>query len=163
METVKVKPSKAMEKSKRWKIRSMTADQFIDNHASGTLRKNRRIGMTWKQHYLHERVAFEFGYGFEILPASRIIFGDARSEGDCAAITEAGWFCERHMALSVFPEDHYEVKYIEIETDGHRREGIGMVLRATSAPWIPDGNVVFAIVTEYDPFTHDFKKATNPS
>lgn len=161
METKNVQPRPGAPK-RRADVRALTADEFIERHASGTLRKNKRLGFAWRGQYLHERVAFEFGWGFEILPVSRVTFGDARTEGDCSAITEAGWHIDRIMSLSSFEEDVYQTKYVQIETPEGRREGIGVVLKETSAPWVPAGHLVFAIIAEYDPKTHDFLCAQNP-
>jgi len=131
-------------------IRTMNADQWIDTYASGTLRKNKRLGMTWRSQYLEERVAYEFGWEFEIQPRSRIMFGDAFTEGDESSVTEAGWHIERYLSRKIFPEDQFECKYINVEYSwGEKKEGIGIVVRETSAPWIPSGHIIFAIVSEF--------------
>ncbi len=149
---------------KRVAIRMMTDDEFIEQHASGTLRKNKRLGFGWRSQYLVERSAFEFGYPFECLQRTRITFGDAISEGDCHPVTEAGWHIDRYIAMSVFEEDFFEPKYIIVEyANGKRKEGIGIVVRTTSAPWVPDGYIVFAIVTEYDDVAKKWLDARNPS
>jgi hypothetical protein len=54
----------------RDQIRNMPEEEWIDKHASGTLRKNKRIGFSYRAQYLNERVAYEFGWGFQILPRS---------------------------------------------------------------------------------------------
>ncbi|MCA9679355.1 MAG: hypothetical protein H6708_04765 [Kofleriaceae bacterium] len=144
-------------------MRTMSADEFVDGHASGTLRKNKRLGMVWREQYLEERVAYEFGWEFQCLPRSRVTFGDAYTEGDEAAITEAGWHIERYLQLSLYPEDQFEAKYVNVEyKDGTAREGIGMICRQTSAAWVPTGHIVFAIVAEYDPLQKRWHPARNP-
>lgn len=144
-------------------LRQMDADTFVEQHASGTLRKNKRIGMVWREQYLHERAAYEFGWAFECLPRSRVTFGDAYTEGDVKPLTEAGWHIERYMQMCVFPEDELEAKYINVEyKDGATREGVGMVVRQTSATFVPGGHLVFAIVAEFDPKTKQWREATNP-
>ena len=149
--------------TRRVAIRTMDAEQFVDQHASGTLRKNKRLGMVWREQYLHERVAYEFGWEFECLPRSRVSFGDAYTEGDERAITEAGWHIERYIELSLFPEDQFETKYINVEyKDGAAREGIGIIVRQTSAAWLPTGHIVFAIVAPYDPAAKIWREARNP-
>ena len=168
METVKVPMNEDIRNcpalQHRVALRLMNAEEFIDKHASGTLRKNKSLRMVWKSQYLHERVAYEFGWGFECLPRSRVTFGDAYTEGDCKPITEAGWLCERYMSLAVFPEDRCEVKYINVEYDDeNKKEGIGLIVRETSAAWVPDGHIVFAIVAEYDPVRKRWHRARNPS
>jgi hypothetical protein len=144
-------------------IRTMEAEAFVEKHASGTLRKNRRLGMVWREQYLEERVAYEFGWEFQCLPRSRVTFGDAYTEGDVSAITEAGWHIERYIELLPFPEDKLETKYVNVEyKDGSTREGIGMIVRQTSAPWVPGGHIVFAIVAAYDPVKKAWHEAKNP-
>src|SRR5436190_23224078 len=124
--------------ARRVALRRMEADEFIERHASGTLRKNKRLGMVWREQYLEERTAYEFGWGFQCLPRSRVTFGDAYTEGDTHAITEAGWHIERYIELSTFPEDRFEAKYITVEhKDGTKREGVGMIVRETAADFLP--------------------------
>ncbi len=148
---------------RRINLRTMDAEDWIQNHASGTLRKNKKLGMSWKSQYLEERVAYEFGWGFEVLPKSRVSFGDAISEGDCHSVTEAGWHIERYMEMSIFPEDVFECKHIDVEYhDGVTKTGIGIITRQTSASFIPSGHIVFAIVAQYDKVKKEWLDAENP-
>ena len=167
METEKVPVSRDVRRSpalkRRLAVRLIDAETFIENHASGTLRKNKRIGMAWNAQYLEERVVYEFGWEFECQPRSRVTFGDAYSEQDAHAVTEAGWHIERYKELWPFPEDYFEAKYVNVEYgDGRRREGIGIIVRQTSAPFIPKGHLVFAIVAEFDPLAKRWRDAKNP-
>ncbi len=156
-----VRNSPALEK--RLQIREMSAESWVERYASGTLRKNKRLGMAWHNQYLVERVSFEFGWEFGLQPRSRVTFGDAFTEGDVPSITEAGWHIDRYLELSVFPEDRLECKYLQVEyADASKIEGIGMVLRETSAAWIGKGNLVFAIVAPFDPLNQVWKEAHNP-
>ena len=149
--------------AKRVKVRMMSADDFVELHSSGTLRKNKRLGMVWREQYLEERTAYEFGWVFQCLPRSRVTFGDAYTEGDTHAITEAGWHIERYIELSTFPEDRFETKYINVEyKDGGKTEGIGIIVRETSASFVPAGHIVFAIVAEFDATTNRWCDAENP-
>lgn len=147
--------------AKRVSIRTMDGDAWIEKHGSGTLRKNKRIGMSYRDQYLKERVAYEFGYGFEILPRTRVEWGVAITEGDCHAVTEAGWHIERYLEMSIFPEDYFECKHISVSTEMGKRSGIGIICRQTSAPWIPAGYRVFAIVAQVDKTDH-YLPAVNP-
>lgn len=148
---------------KRVSIRNMSADDMINNHLSGTLRKNKKLGMAWKSQYLEERIAYEYGWEFECQPKSRVMFGDSYTEGDCHSITEAGWHIERYIELSIFPEDKYECKYINVEySDGTKKEGIGIIIRETSSNWIPQGHIVFTIIAEYNTQKDQWEKANNP-
>jgi hypothetical protein len=144
-------------------VRTMDADAFVEKHASGTLRKNKRLGMVWREQYLDERVAYEFGWEFQCLPRSRVTFGDAYTEGDTSALTESGWHIERFIELNPFAEDEFVAKYINVEyKDGIVREGVGMICRQTSAQWVPGGHIVFAIVATYDPAKKIWHEAKNP-
>ena len=147
--------------------RHMKADDWIESHASGTLRKNKRIGMAWTNHYYTERFAYEFGWGFEVLPSTRVNFGQAITAGDCSAITECGWHCERIMQMDIFG-DEFEVKYIKAQGGFGKnakpdveREGVGLVVRKTSAPFVPKGHLVFAIIAELNKETGVWE-AENP-
>ncbi len=167
METKIVKINKEIKKCTALKKvvwqRTANAEEWIEKHASGTLNKNKRLGMTWRSQYLEERIAYQYGWDFEIQPRSRIMFGDAFTEGDESAVTEAGWHIERYIETAVFPEDHYECKYINVEyAHGEKREGIGILIRETSAQWIPKGHIIFAIVAEFDTETGEWKEAVNP-
>ena len=143
--------------------RIMNASDWIELHASGTLRKNKRLGMAWNSQYLEERTAYEFGWEFEIQPRSRIMFGDAFTEGDESSVTEAGWHIERYFTRKIFPEDKFECKYINVEYSwGEKKEGIGIIVRETSAQWIPKGHIIFAIVAEFDTESQEWKHANNP-
>ena len=146
----------------RVEIRTLSEAKWIDKHGSGTLRKNKKIGFSYRLQYLAERVAYEYGYGFEILPRSNISFGDALSEENCSAITEAGWHIERYMNMDIFG-DHVEAKYIyATERSGIERQGVGIIVRETSAPWVPAGHIVFAIIAEFDVRNKRWKSAQNP-
>lgn len=136
----------------RLKIRMLSTDEFIEQHASGTLRKNKRLGMAYMDQYIEERTAYEFGWGFRCLPRSRITFGDAYTESESSSVTEAGWHIERYSMMTIFEEDYFECKYLHVENkDGTTQEGIGIVVRQTSASFVPPGNIVFAIVAEFIP------------
>lgn len=146
----------------RLKIRRMPEHEWIDQHASGTLRKNKKIGFSYRSQYLAERVAYEFGYGFEIQTRSTISFGDPLTEENCSAITEAGWHIERYINLDIFA-DYVEAKYIYASgRDGTERQGVGMIVRETSAAWLPTGHIVFSIVAEFDKQNNRWKNAINP-
>lgn len=139
----------------------MTIEEFVEHKGSGTLRKNKSIGMNVSSHALHERVAYEFGYPFRACPERFVTWGEARSEGDCKPLTEVGWHVERYASISLFPGDEMEIKYLTVEQDGEKSEGIGIIIRKTSAPWLPKGYTVFAIVVEYKP-GFGYQDAVNP-
>lgn len=135
-------------------VRASSESLWIERHASGSLRKAKALNLSYRQLYLIERCTHDFGWGFQILPRTRITFGDALMEGDCHPLTETCWFSERLMAMNRFPDsDIYQVKYIKVhegtDTSGDiSMEGAGVVVRSSSALWIPSGHVVFAIIAE---------------
>ncbi len=145
------------------RLRTQSADEFINEHASGTLRKNKKLGFTWRSQYLEERVAYEYGWEFEIQPRSRVLIGIPFTEGDESAVTEAGWHAERYIERTIFPEDIFVVRYINVEYSwGEKKEGIGLVCKQTSAHWIPGGHTIFAFISEFDPNKGEWKEAVNP-
>lgn len=147
---------------RRVDLRKLSEDHWIEMHGSGTLRKNKKIGFSYRTQYLAERVAYEFGYGFEILPRSQITFGDPITEENCKPLTEAGWHIERFMEMNVF-NDYIEAKYINASyRDNSHREGVGIIIRETSAVWLPVGHIVFSIIAEFNPRMKEWEDAINP-
>ncbi len=156
----KVRKSGAM--AQRVAMREMGMEEFTETRGSGTLRKNKRIGMNVASHALDERVAYEFGYPFQACPERFVTWGEPRSEENCKPLTEVGWHVERYASMCLFPGDEMACKYIIVEKDGVRTEGVGIVIRKTSVPWLPKGYMVFCIITEYSPIRHNFLDAVNP-
>ena len=143
-------------------IRTMTKEEFIEHHGSGTLRKNTKLGMANQGHYLDERIAYEFGWEFQTDFATRVTLGKAISEGDVKGNTELGWHAERYINTRVFDEDKVEVAYIIHEdNEGNIREGNGLVIRETSFA-IGQGRYIFAFVQEYDREKEEWMPAVNP-
>ena len=150
-------------RNNRVQLRELSEDVWIEKYASGTLRKNKSLGMRFRDQYLHERVCWEYGYGFEIMPSSRVTFNDVQTEADCKPLTELGWHAQRIIEQRVFADDYYEVKYIILEEQNYiRREGAGLILRETTSAWIPKGYLVFSIIAEFDTFKKEYKQAINP-
>lgn len=144
------------------KVRTMSKEEFIENHGSGTLRKNTKIGIKSHSQYLEERIAYEFGWGFQSMPSTRVTVGEAITEGDVKGLTELGWFAERYLMTRVFEEDLIEVKIIQYEDcAGKRFEGNGIVVKQTSFN-VPNGHLVFAIITHYDTQKEEWGEAENP-
>lgn len=144
------------------KIRTMSKEEFIENHGSGTLRKNKKIGLKHNLQYWEERIAYEFGWEFRMLPSTRVTMGNAQTEGDVKGLTEFGWFVERFMSTRVFKEDLIEPVYLQIEdVDGTRSEGNGIFVKQTSFE-VPKGYVVFAVITPFNTETGEWEEALNP-
>jgi hypothetical protein len=132
----------------RRKLRELTREAFIEKYGSGTLRKSERLGFNVQDVYLRERAQLEFGYGFEVVARSRVTYTDIKLVS-CAAMTELGWHAERMIEMRPFESDVFMCKTFEVEyADGRKREGAGILVGETSAAWVPQGNMVLAIVTE---------------
>lgn len=138
-------------------------DSKLSDRLSGTLKKNTKIGMKSYSQLEHEAICQVLGWGFEVLPTTRVVFNDAISEGDCHSITEAGWHIDRMLSTWIWPEDKFECKYIIIDESGcSRREGVGIVCKSSSVQWIGNGKIVFALIAEYDSVRGVWKDAINP-
>jgi hypothetical protein len=102
---------------------------------------------------------------FKFTTRSRVTFGDALMEGDNPSLTETCWHATRIIDRNPFPDsDSYEVKYIKTyETDIHgkeEKEGIGLILRQTSARWLPSGHIIYVIIAEWR--NNEWQPANNP-
>lgn len=147
-------------------FRKMSDSDWVDTHGSGTLRKNARLGFCHRDQYIHERLAWEFGDVFEVLPPSRVMMGNPITEGDCKAVTESGWYIDRYITKmkSIFPDDIFIPVYLNISyTDGTVREGIGIFCQQTTASWLPQIRSLVGIVAEYDPIKKAYLPAVNPA
>ncbi len=155
-------PLEAMLKQ-RIALRTMSESDFIEKHASGTLRKAKRIGFAHKTLYLQERTAYEFGYGFEIKPKTHVLCGTPQVEGDCHAVTECGWHIERYQHMQLFPDDKMQSAYINVQSPGETaREGIGIIITQTCAPFVPPCHVIYALIAQYDLQSKQWHNAVNP-
>lgn len=164
METETVPESTVRElQMPRGEVRLKSDGVWIDDHGSGTLRKAKRLGFAWRALYLEERTAHEWGWEFRATTRSRVSFGDAFIEGDTPALTEACWHIERYLSLNPFPDsDKFEAKYIYCTDEGTTVEGVGIVVRQTSATWLPSGHIVFCIIARYNTHTKEWERARNP-
>ena len=143
--------------------RTSSRKDFIEKYGSGTIKKAMLLGCKIKDFYLEERVAFVFGWEFEVIPSSRIKIGEVLAESDCKSQTEAFWHILRYRETNIFPNDIYLCKYIEVEySDGIKKEGIGIFVSQTSAKFIPKGNSVFSIISEFSRIKNEYKDALNP-
>ena len=143
--------------------RLMKNGEWIDLHGSGTLRDNKELNFVWSIQCLSERVAYTFGYGFGAFKSHLVTFNDSISECDQSAYTLSGRWMKRYLATNLFPEDYFELKYVIIKNEVGQREweGIGIIVRETSATFIPDGFMVVARVCQYLPQEHRWAAAVN--
>lgn len=135
-------------------VREMPEEAWVDRYASGSLRKAKALGFSYRALYLEERCAHDFGWTFRVLPRTRVTFGDAMMEGDCPPLTETCWFANRILARNPFPDsDVYEVKYIKTYTTDvtgeMETEGVGLIVRQSSANWMSAGHLAFVIIAEW--------------
>ncbi len=139
-------------------------DVFLKDRLSGTLRKNARIGFKYLDQLRQEALCLTLGWGFECLKSTYVTFNDAISEGDCHALTEVGWHIDRLINIHPWEEDTFILKYIVVQDKkgNIEKQGIGVVVKETSIQWIGPGNLVFAILTEYDPIKEIWSPCTNP-
>lgn len=144
------------------KVRTMTEDEFIENHGSGTLRKAKKLGAAYKSLYKEERVAYDFGWEFKAIPNSRLMYNDVIAEGDCHAFTEACWHVERYIQKNPFKDDIFELKYLQVTEEDNTYEGIGIFCKQTNASYIGNGFSVFALIAEFDLKTNTWQEARNP-
>ncbi len=129
-------------------MRDLSREAFIEQHGSGTLQKSARLGINVDEAYLQERVQVEFGIGFEITKRSWVVYTDLMLE-PCQAMTELGWHAERMIELRPFESDVFLCKEFVVQNaNGASRRGAGIWVKETSAPWLPAGHMVFAMLTE---------------
>lgn len=131
--------------------RTMSSADFIEQHGSGTLRDNKDIGFVWSIQSLSERLAYTFGYGFTACKAHRVMFNNSISECDEKAYTLAGRWFKAYNLKRLFDEDYFEIKYVALHDESNERywEGIAVIVRQTSAQFIPSDTLVLAPIVEY--------------
>lgn len=145
-------------------MRELSMEDFIQKYSSGTLRDSVEYDTGFINIYRHERICWEFGSGFECIPATNILFNTVIAEWDCSEYREALYFFKRMKVRRVFQEDQYEFKYIHItERDGKVREVAGIVVKQTTCTWIPKGHLIVAIVSVYDKAKETWSHVENPS
>lgn len=165
MNAVKVEISENSKKlpSRIIEARTMSNADFIELHGSGTLRDNKNLGFVWSIQCLSERLAYVFGYGFSAFKSHNVIFNDSISECDELAYTMAGRWFKSYQAKKLFEEDYFEIKYVIIKDDMDKKiwEGIGVIVRETSAKFIPENTIVVAKVCRFNPDCQTWEKPVN--
>lgn len=136
----------------------------LADRLSGTLKKNARLGFKHYSQLEQEAICQTLGWAFEIIPTTYLTFNDAITEGDCHSLTEVGWHVDRLLATHIFPEDIFEIRYINIQDqEGNLlRQGVGIIVKQTSVQWIKNGSMCFALLTEYDPKLKTWTECLNP-
>lgn len=127
--------------------RNLSKLEWIERHGSGTLRHAVGLGCAVGTLYLEERVAFTFGRYFSAIPASRIRTGKPFAEGDCHEFTEGCWNIRRRIAESPEEDKYSGALSLHISHKGDIvEEGLGIILE-NPPPWVPEGQVVYCIVS----------------
>lgn len=129
-------------------------DSWVDHYGSGSLRRAREEGMRWREMYLAERTALEFGYGFQPVPSSRVAFGDALACGDDPGTTETCWWAR---ALRFRAERSGQVWGVDVvhvrisDGDGGASAGIGIrITLPAHPPWLPSDRKIVALTVGKD-------------
>jgi hypothetical protein len=131
---------------------------WIKEYGSGTLQRAVELGAKYHSMYLHERVAFYFGAGFEAVQSSRITTGKPIAVWDCSAFTETCWFVRRLRAIRSFDA---ELIYITITDDNNKtRKGLGIKINNPNPEWLNSCYEVVALVAEE--VNGEYKDAVNP-
>jgi hypothetical protein len=133
--------------------------EWVMAYGSGTLRRAIEENMAWRELYLHERTAFEVGYGFIPARASRLALGKPLAEGDDPATTETLWWARvlRWRAARDKRDAAVTVTYAILDgEDNPTAEGIALIYEpVTRLDWLPADRVLLA-------FTADETGTRNP-
>lgn len=155
MKTIKVEMTEISKQlpERMINIRTMSNTDFIELHGSGTLRDNKALGFVWSIQCLSERLAYTFGYGFSAVKSHLVVFNDPITECDEVAYTLAGRWFKAYNAKKLFAEDYFEIKYVIIHNEQNKKEweGIAVIVRETSAQFIPDNVLVIGKIVQFMP------------
>ncbi len=113
---------------------------------------------------MEEAIAQVLGWEFKTIPSSYVTTGIPMAEGDCPAITEFGWHLDRIQAFGIWGADKYQAGWINVTNQEGIVEaaGLAIMLVETDISWIPNGNLVYAMIAEYDPKTKSWSETKNP-
>lgn len=125
-------------------------EPWSHKHGSGSLRRAIEEGMAWREMYLAERTAMEFGWGFRPYQASRVTFGTALASEDDPATTEACWFARtlRYRAATCGRSLSVRVVHATVAEDENSREGLALEITPPTSDWLPADRRLVAFVTD---------------
>jgi hypothetical protein len=132
---------------KRVALRFLSDDEWIEKHASGTLRHSKNLGLNYSDLYFHERIAFEFGATFTSQNKGLVSMSPLVIEGDCHPLTEFGWYVRKYLLHNIFDEDKFVPCKILVSKMGGADEGAALVCTHSSAPWLPTNHVIYCMIS----------------
>ncbi len=127
------------------------AKTWILSWGSGTLRRAVEEDMAWRELYLEERTALEFGYGFHPAQQSRLTLGKALAEGDSPAVTETCWWARalRWRAGRDQRPATVRVVHARLSAADEVTEGIAITYEPHMRPaWLPADRTLVAFTTD---------------
>jgi 8-oxo-dGTP pyrophosphatase MutT (NUDIX family) len=129
-------------------------EHWATTYGSGTLRRAIEEGLAWRELYLQERAAFEFGYGFTPAARSRLTVGRALAASDDPATTETCWWARvlRWRAERDGRPAKVCVQHARLDDgDGGAHEGVSIVYEPSTRPlWLPVDRTLIAFTTGPD-------------
>lgn len=142
---------------------TMSAAEWVDKYATGHLQDLKEMGAKWHSEYLEERCAMDYGYGFRVVPRTKIKTGPPVAEGDSVGHTTLVHLTHRLNLRDIFG-DNYKPVYLNVqESPLTHIEGLGIVVEHTVRPsWLPEDFVIVSMVAECDTQKHEWKAPVNP-
>ena len=125
--------------------------EWMRHYGSGTLLRATQEQLAWNELYLHERTAFEFGYGFNLVHSSRFNRGKPLASGDDAATTETCWWARalRWRATRDKRPATITVMHGSVTDGEETHTGFGILYEPEVMPsWVPSGRVLWAFTTD---------------
>ena len=143
-------------------LRFVPDDVFIAQYGSDYLKHAKATGIGCRDLCLAERVRFVFGRPFECLPSTQVMKGRQIAIEGYDQVAEATSLINK-LRVHSFLGDTYDPCFLDASyRDGTKKLGFGVIVKETSAHFIPRGYVVFVIITEYDGTDHSWKPVVNP-
>lgn len=143
------------------------AQPWIERYGSGSLRQAHALGMSWREMYLHERVALEVATSARLVHSSRLTTGTFRAEPDDRVTTELGWYAKAfkfRWGLMGAPYNTAQavVTWFTLDTDGESEQGAGFVVLGLDFPWFPGGRTVLIPLALWDTKAKAWGPVENP-
>lgn len=127
-------------------------EHWITKWGSGSLRRAVEENLAWRDMYLHERAAFEVGYGFDAVFKSRLTMGKALAEGDNPATTETCWWARALRWRGERDQRPAKISVVHARLDRgvceDAEEGVAILYEPNTRPsWLPSDRVLIAFTT----------------